>query len=371
MSREMLSFRRRCLSPAEGKAAAERALLIPVQDRQAQAEGLHLDDPETLLSITKTLVERGPSSPAAVLTEADFFYRYLDSLQPQYPLDPFRLDEHSYFLGETARIAGTMCRDLSRREEARRWFDRSESALLSTVNPAANLAKLSYQRLALKTEERQFEDVLELLPRLIKTFEEQEMPVDALKCRFLEGLALRETDRLDAAVKLYGEIAGRARRLGEGKLLGSAYVDLMQIHAFLGNVETAFDLACEATPLLRQFNNRIDLAKLQLGLGYLLRKEGKLAEAIEAFRVAQREFAELQMRADIAANQLVVADLLLEANQAQQAEWEIRAALPVIEEYELVPESYAALSLLRESLRRRQIDRQALRDLHGYFRDEQ
>ncbi|HEV2065135.1 MAG TPA: hypothetical protein VGS00_11370, partial [Thermoanaerobaculia bacterium] len=130
-------------------------------------------------------------------------------------------------------------------------------------------------------------------------------------------------------------------------------------------------LACEATPLLRQFNNRIDLAKLQWGLGALLRGQGKIAEAIEAYRVAQKEFAELEMRADIAAIQLVVADLLLATGQPQQAEWEIRAALPVIEEYELVPEGYAALSLLRESLRRRQIDRQALRDLHGYFRDDQ
>jgi len=35
----------------------------------------------------------------------------------------------------------------------------------------------------------------------------------------------------------------------------------------------------------------------------------------------------------------------------------------------MVPEGYAALSLLQESLRRRQIDQNALRNLHGYFRD--
>lgn len=367
----MLSFRRRCLTPEEGRAAADRALSVPLPERGAQAEELHLDDPETLLSITKMLLDRGPASPSAVLAEAGFLYRYLDSLKPEYPLDPFLLDEHAYFLGEAARIAGTMCRALSCREAARRWFDRSEGAFLSTLNPAVNLAKLSYQRLALKTEERRFDEVLELLPRLIKTFEEQDMAVDALKSRFLEGLALRETDRQEEGLALFRDIADRAKVLGDGSLLGPAYVHLMQIHAFLGDTETAFDLACEATPLLRQFNNRIDLAKLQWGLGALLRGQGKIAEAIEAYRVAQKEFAELEMRADIAAIQLVIADLLLETGQPQQAEWEIRAALPVIEEYELVPEGYAALSLLRESLRRRQIDRKALRDLHGYFRDDQ
>jgi len=364
---ELKSFRRPSLSPEEGKAAAERALAIPLSERAEHVRDCHLDDPETLLSILKTLVAECAARPTFVLEEADFLYRYLDSIHPQYPLDAFLLDEHSYFLGESARIAGNMSRNLCLRDEARRWLDRAESAFLLTVNPTANLAKVSYQRLALRTEERQFEEVLELLPRLIQTFEEQDMPADALKCRFLQGVALRETDRRDEALTLYEEIAERAQALGEGGLLGSAYVDLMQLHALRGEAEKAFDLAGEATPLLRRFNNRTDLAKLQIGLGYLYHAIGRLPEAIEAFRAAQQEFAEIDMRADIAALQLVVADALLELDQPQKAEWEIRAALPVIEEYELVPEGLAALTLLRESLRRRQIDRGALRELHGYF----
>ncbi len=35
----------------------------------------------------------------------------------------------------------------------------------------------------------------------------------------------------------------------------------------------------------------------------------------------------------------------------------------------MAPEGMAALSLLRESARRQEINRQALRDLHGYFED--
>ena len=66
----------------------------------------------------------------------------------------------------------------------------------------------------------------------------------------------------------------------------------------------------------------------------------------------------------------MIGDLLLEAGQDAQAEWEIRAALPIIDEEKMVPEGIAALSLLRESLRRRQIDKQALRELHGYFQEK-
>jgi len=64
---------------------------------------------------------------------------------------------------------------------------------------------------------------------------------------------------------------------------------------------------------------------------------------------------------------LVMADLLLDMGSGHEAEQEVRAALPIIEEEQMVPEGIAALGLLRESLRRRQLDGRALRELHGYF----
>lgn len=364
-------FRRRALSPEQGKAMAALALDIPIGERSAKASELHLEDPEVLLALFGALRARWQTEPAEILAEAEFAYRFLGALDPGDPHGPMLGDEREYFLGEAARIAGTTCRLLSRREEARRWLDLGESWFFQTANPVSNLALISYQKLALRTEERQFAEVMELLPQLIRTFENEEMYEDALKCRFLEGQALREMDRLPEAVELFQQIARQARDLAKGDLLGMAYVHLMHIHAFLGETEKAFDLACEATPLLHSLGNRIALAKLQWGLGALLRGQGKFAEAVEAYRAAQREFAEIEMRADVAAIQLVVADLLLDLGQDAQARWEIQVALPVIDEYRLVPESVAALSLLRESLARHGINRQALRDLHGFFRDRE
>jgi hypothetical protein len=125
--------------------------------------------------------------------------------------------------------------------------------------------------------------------------------------------------------------------------------------------------AREATPILQRVGNRIALAKLHWGIGYLQRSNRDTGGAIDSFRSAQQEFSELGMRADVAAVQLVIADLLLDARQEKQAEWEIRQALPLIDEYKLVPEGFAAMTLLRESLRRQKIDRQALRNLHEHF----
>ena len=80
-----------------------------------------------------------------------------------------------------------------------------------------------------------------------------------------------------------------------------------------------------------------------------------------------KEFAQIGLRGDVAALQLVVADLLLDLGQDEAARREIVAALPAIDEIQMVPEGVAALALLRESVRGRGIDRAALRELHGYF----
>jgi DNA-directed RNA polymerase specialized sigma24 family protein len=97
----------------------------------------------------------------------------------------------------------------------------------------------------------------------------------------------------------------------------------------------------------------------------LLARFGPLSE--EPIREEQEEAEEMGLRGDVAAIHLVLADVLLDAGQEREAELEIRAALPIIDEEKMVPEGVAALSFLRESVRRRKIDRNALRELHGHF----
>jgi hypothetical protein len=137
----------------------------------------------------------------------------------------------------------------------------------------------------------------------------------------------------------------------------------------LGERDHAISALADATSVLQSLGHRADLGRLHCGLGYLHRRSGDSTGALDAFRNSEAEFAAVEMKADVAAVQLVIADLLLDTGQERQAEWEIRQALPIIEEYKLVPEGMAALALLRESLRRQKIDRSALRNLHGYFEE--
>jgi hypothetical protein len=107
MTGELRSFRRKRLTPEQGKQAADSILQIPITERRGRAAELFLDDPETLLPLLEALRRDWTTAPARVLAEATFVYEFLNGLTPRYPIDAFLLDEREYFLGETARIAGT------------------------------------------------------------------------------------------------------------------------------------------------------------------------------------------------------------------------------------------------------------------------
>ncbi len=365
MTGRVIRFPRLPLTSDSGREAAEKVLATPFERRYEMAQALQLDDPETLLSLCLYLRPKLESSPSLVRDEAEFLYRYIQTPPREIGL----FDEREYFLGETALLAGTACRQLSRREEASIWFDRSEASFRHTINVAADLCRLSYQRLAERLEERQFDVVLEMLPSLVESLRRLEMHDEALKCRFLEGLALMESDELSDAVRVFDEIVDEAERLGNLRLLGTAFANLTHIYGMMGNAEAAVKASSRAIPVLRRLDDRVALAKTQWGLATLLRSTGQIAAAIEAYRTAQAEFEAIGMRADIAALNLVIADLLLESGRERDAQREIAAALPVISELKMAPEGMAALQLLRESSRRQEINRQALRELHGYFEE--
>jgi tetratricopeptide (TPR) repeat protein len=326
-----------------------------------------LDDAETLLSVSERLRQQRETSPERVRDEAEVIYRLLEESEKRIGL----FDEREYFLGEFALIEGTASRLLCRREEASLCYDRAESWFRNTVNPPAELARVEYQRLALRIEERQLDAVLELAPALAKRLAELGMPEESLKCRILEGVALMESGRFSDSADLFLQACQEARRVKNERLLGYAWTNLAQAYGVMGDSMRALEASDRAFQILKRLDDRVNIAKIRWGVARLLHEIGKGQASIEAYRKAQQELASLGMRADVVALNLAVADLLLERGQDQEAIREILSALPVIDELKLVPEGVAALSLLRESLRQQKINRQALRDLHCFVEDIQ
>ena len=64
---------------------------------------------------------------------------------------------------------------------------------------------------------------------------------------------------------------------------------------------------------------------------------------------------------------VMLAEALLEAGRPREAEWELLAALPTINEQQMVPEGFAAVVLLQESVKQRKTDPKALSELRQYL----
>ncbi len=365
MNGRVLRFPGRAFSVDEGREEAKRVLSIPRADRYARRNELRLDEPELILAICGALRRNLETSPALVRDEASFFFDYLST--PRRAIGLF--DEREYFLGELALLAGTASRILALREDSRRWLDRSEANFRLTVNAVADWSRVSYQRLAILLEERHFDALREQLPTLIESFENLEMPEDALKCRFLEGSLHLETGDLSLASETYEAICREASRLGNDRLLASSYVNMVHVHGMAGHTSEALRYAHDAVPVLRRLDNKVELGKVNVAIGFALRAQGDTQRAVDAYRQAQRQFSELQMLADVAALHLTIADLLLDLKQDGAALAEVLTALPLIDEYKLIPEGAAAMTLLRESARQQKISHQALRDVHGFFEE--
>ena len=368
MSGELVQF------PISGGVSSEQALRFatdfldcPAGDRASRAAALRLGDAETLLALCQLLDQRIETGPGPILEAARSAYEFVE----RSPEDAATLlfDEREYYLGELARIAGCCCRFLTLRSEARQWLDRANTWFLLTANSAGDCARVMYQRLALYMDERNLVEVGGMSGPLIETFERMGARELALKCRYVQAVALRESGQLGNAALTFEQVYSDARQIKSDRVLSATLVALVQTYSDLGNATRALELTIEAETYLQSIGDKVSIAKLRWGVGLLLRKQGRPGDALDAFRSAQSELLGIGLEAESAALHLVIADLLLDQGQERQAEWEIRAALPVIDEHKMVPEGFAAMSLLRESLRRRSIDRQALRKLHGYFEE--
>ena len=120
-------------------------------------------------------------------------------------------------------------------------------------------------------------------------------------------------------------------------------------------------------PLLKSASRFSALADLKMMVGGTLKQRGHLASALEAYRDAIKDYQGLGMSTRAAYLRLVSAEVLLEVGKAREAEWEILAALPTIDQEKMVPEGFAAVALLRESVRQRKTDPKALLELREYL----
>lgn len=351
---------------ADAVGAATLYLDTALDRRDEELLRVPVEQPDVLLQVCLLLRERVNTAPSMVAEEAATLYRRLAEASA----DAVGLfDERDFFLGETALIAGGACRLIGRRAEADRWLNRAEAGFRHTVNPAPQLARVTLERLAVQCDASNFDEVVELCSSLTYSFVKFGMLREQLKCMFVHALALKGSGRHEEAYPILEEIrtyAGKSE--GDPAVLGLAAVHMGDIHSTEGRYEAAVKLYAEALPLLQRGKRAFAVAHLRGTMAETLRRQGSLSAAVEGYREAAADYSSLGMVTWESYLRIVTAEALLEAGRPREAEWELLAALPAIEEQKMVPEGFAALALLRESLRQRRTDSGALAELREHLK---
>ncbi len=354
------------MSPEEAASFAGRYLSVDSAERPAELTNSALSNPDVLTSLSRILRERFSSDPSLALDEANFIYRWLTDKGQRFGL----FDERDYFLGETAFIAGTASRLLGKREEAFRWLDRAEAGFRHTINPAAGLANVAYARLSLRFEMGRYDDVLDLVPSLTASFRKLDMPLEVAKSELLRAKSLKQMGRLEEAYAALDPVRQITALRQSPDLHAHVVSEIGSVHHLAGRTDEALVAYESSLELLHDRGVSMARADLKMFLGGLLRDKGNVAAGASSLRSALEDYLEMGAATRAAYLRVVLAEALLALTRPREAEWEILQALPTIEEQKMVPEGFAAVALLRESVKRRKTDPNALRELREHLQKQ-
>ncbi len=319
------------------------------------------DDPDVLMAICALLREKVNTCPTDVLEPAAKIFGWLS----QSSQGPWFFDERDFFLGESALIAGCAARLLGDRADAELWLDRADASYRHTINPTPNLARVGYIRLTLRFDMHRHREVLELLPSLSLTFEKLGMYTELAKCWLLEAMSFKAQGLSNEAARGFERIISETR--SDDAIRGMAMLNLGNLRSLDGRYDEALSAYRSALPVVSASQSATALADLKGMVGETLQKMGQLGAAVAAFRESVNEYVQLGMQTRVAYLRVVLADALLESGSPREAEWELLTALPTLEEQGMVPEGFAAVGLLRESVRQRKTDPAALSELRDYL----
>ena len=191
------------------------------------------------------------------------------------------------------------------------------------------------------------------------------MHEDLAKCFFLEAMSLKTLGRLDEAAHRFETLASAEST--SAALRGLALVNLGNLYSNQELFDRALGAYGKARPLLEASKRLSTLADLKVMFGETLRAMGRVADALDAYREAIADHVSLGMVTRAAYLRVALAEALLEANKPREAEWELLTALPTIHDQKMVPEGFAAVALLKESVRLRKTDPKSLLELRQYL----
>ena len=307
------------------------------------------------------LREEAEAEPRGVAIRSTALYRCLRGPAM------FAADLQSFFQGEAARLAGATLKTLGRYQNAARWLDKAEAHFLSGADPDPQLARIVFLRLSILYSLTNVEAVLQGAPALESTFSRLGMEDDRVKCRILWATSLKIAGRPEAALEILESVRD-VRPEVSPRLYGWILAEAADLEAICGDFRKGMEDLRRAAEILQREKQLTGLANLNLMFGFMCRSRGLLGEAVELFKASARDYADLGMMANAAYAQLLVAETYLAMQLPRDAEAAVLKAIPIFKEEGIVLDAFAALSILRESIRQQKLDPELLRELRDRLR---
>jgi tetratricopeptide (TPR) repeat protein len=269
-------------------------------------------------------------------------------------------DERCYFQGEFARLAGVACRLQGSWEEASRWFDDAEAAYSQTTDSTIGFAHVAYARLALLYHRYEYALVIRSAGSLAELLEGLGMHTRAAKCRLAAAMATKALGRTGEAVILFEELASAHSDAAPGFAL-HVFSHLADCYKEQGRLLECRASLTKAAQFLEPSGHTIAAVDFRLVYADFLRAIGKHEAAADAFRRSKEDFQALGMQPFAGYAGVLLAETLMILRRPQEAEDEVRWALPLLEHLGMLPEGCVAVALLQEAIAARRLDHDTLR----------
>ena len=180
------------------------------------------------------------------------------------------------------------------------------------------------------------------------------MEDDRVKCLILWAGSLKLKGMLQEALDIL-EPARQSRAQIRPELYGWVLLQCGDIQQTLGNHERALRELGEAARLLREGKQYIALADINWMISSIFRANGRFEEALTLLEASREDHARLGMKWPEAYHRVLLAETYLAMGRPREAEIEIRAALPILEEQGMLADAVIAVNLLREAVRQRKL----------------
>jgi tetratricopeptide (TPR) repeat protein len=246
-------------------------------------------------------------------------------------------------------------------DEASEWLDRAEKHFRAGVNPEPQLARVLFIRLTLLYSMTRCDLVVEKAPHLDSVFSRLGMEEDRVKCRIMWAGSLKLMGRCQEALAVLQPVRGAQSSIRPA-LFGWVLLQSGDIQQMCGDHESALEDLLEAARLLREGKQFTGLADVYSMVSCIYRAHGRLDEAVTLLETGRQDHARLGMKWPEAYHRILIAETYLAMGRPKEAEVEIRAALPMLEEQGMLADAVIAVNLLREAVRQQKLQPVDLRD---------